>query len=322
MTGPTDPWARPEPGGGDARAGTGGAAARAGTGGAPAVGAAGQPSPVDRFRAGAVTGGTAWTPRDPDQEDVLEFGAPQRTPAQRRRMMWWFGGAAGLVLLAGIVVVALLVSSGSGVVRRQADPPPDNRAPLARMCPPPTAAPRPGPALAVPPGPRTVDAESGISYRAYPAPWEPWTTTWTGGTLQLSYRTGQHFVTETYPGGEYHASILSSSVPAATNDALSLDLRCAGRQVAADVRTQYYPQPNTMDLIRDSAATLGGRPAWVTVFRLHFHTEGLKATDELVGVACVDVGRPRAAVLYVSIPGTHRQYDHVVDEVIASVRPT
>jgi hypothetical protein len=34
------------------------------------------------------------------------------------------------------------------------------------------------------------------------------------------------------------------------------------------------------------------------------------------------VGRPNAAILYVSIPGTHRQFDHVVDEVVESVRPT
>jgi hypothetical protein len=33
------------------------------------------------------------------------------------------------------------------------------------------------------------------------------------------------------------------------------------------------------------------------------------------------VGRPTAAVLYVSIPGTHHQFDWVVDDVLASVRP-
>ena len=29
-----------------------------------------------------------------------------------------------------------------------------------------------------------------------------------------------------------------------------------------------------------------------------------------------------AAVLYISIPGTHRQWDWVVDDALASVRPT
>jgi hypothetical protein len=59
----------------------------------------------------------------------------------------------------------------------------------------------------------------------------------------------------------------------------------------------------------------------VNKFRLHFHAEGLTATDELAAVAVIDVGKPTAAVLYVSIPGTHRQWDYVVDDVLNSVRP-
>jgi hypothetical protein len=171
----------------------------------------------------------------------------------------------------------------------------------------------------VPVGERTVDTESGISYKAFGAPWEPWRAVWRAGTLEVPYKIGQHFVTERYPGGTYHASILSAAVPAADNDALALDLECVGRQVAADVRAEYYPQPNRMDPIRDEKAVLGGRPAWVTVFRLHFDEPGLTATNELAAVATIDVGRPDAAILYVSVPGTHRQYDYVVDEVLASV---
>jgi hypothetical protein len=59
----------------------------------------------------------------------------------------------------------------------------------------------------------------------------------------------------------------------------------------------------------------------VTKFRLHFSEPGLIAKDELAAVALIDVGKPQAAVLYISIPGTHRQYDWVVDDVLNSVRP-
>jgi len=181
----------------------------------------------------------------------------------------------------------------------------------------------PPPAVAqpVPAGRRTVDEAAGISYRAYGAPWEPWPLLWTAGTLRVPYGVGQHFITETYWGGDYHASILSAAVPAAVNDSMVVDLECTGRQVAADVRAEYYPQPNTMEPMRDERTTLGGRPAWVTKFRLHFDEDGLRAKDELVAVALIDVGRPTVAVLYVSIPGTHRQWDFVVDEALASVRP-
>ena len=57
-------------------------------------------------------------------------------------------------------------------------------------------------------------------------------------------------------------------------------------------------------------------------YSLHFHMAGLKATDEMVAIALLDVGKPNASILYVSIPGTHRQYDYVIDQLLASVRPT
>ena len=115
--------------------------------------------------------------------------------------------------------------------------------------------------------------------------------------------------------------IAHGAVPAATNDAMTLDLKCTGHQVVADVQAEYYPRPSTAEMLRDEQTTLGGRPAWVSIFRTHFNQTGLQAKDELVGVALIDVGRPEAAILYVSIPGTHHQFDYVVNEVLESVRP-
>jgi U5 snRNP spliceosome subunit len=211
----------------------------------------------------------------------------------------------------------------SGVAGLGGEAEPDSNAPpLAKLCPPPTGTHTPGYAEPEPPPPgkRTVDEKAGISYAAYGDPWQTWSDDWSGGDLKVHYRVGQHFVTETYSGGDYHASILSGSVPATVNDGTALDLKCTGKQVAADVRTSYYPEPNRPEKIRDEKTKLGGRDAWVTVFRLHFDEPGLKAKSELVGVVLMDVGRTEAAVLYVSIPGTHSQFDHVVDDVIESVR--
>jgi hypothetical protein len=241
----------------------------------------------------------------------------------------WYGGAAGVVLITGLIVVFVMLLNGHlglgrGAFESNADPPPDTRPPLARLCPPPTAPAEPT-ATRVPPvpaGPRTVDEKAGISYAAYGPPWEPWPLLWTAGTLKVPYGVGQHFVTETYQGGEYHASILSAAVPATVNDSTVIDLECVGRQVAADVRAEYYPQPNEIEPMRAERTTLGGRPAWVTTFRLRFDEEGLAATSELVAVALIDVGRPTVAVLYVSIPDTHRQWEYVLDQTLASVRPT
>jgi hypothetical protein len=245
-------------------------------------------------------------------------------------MLLWFGGTAAAVAVIGLAILLVTTLTGqSSPLRRRYAPPADSRPPLAQLCPPPSVAPEapsPGPgapsagAAETPPGPRTSDRASGISYRKYGDPWLLWQDRWGQGTLEVTYAIGQHFITEEYAGGLYHASILSGRVPVAVNDALTIDLECTGRQVAADVRTSYYPQPNRMEMLRDERAVLGGLPAWITTFRLHFSRPSLRATSELVGVALIDIGRPEAAVLYVSIPNTHSQFDWVVDDVLASVR--
>ena len=244
-----------------------------------------------------------------------------RTP--RRRTLLWFGGMAAAVLVIGVVILLVFATSGSGPLADRPSGPTDYRPPLAKACPPPSAdAQKLPPAPPPPPGARIVDSDSGISYAQQGPPWQPWNTSWDAGDLHVRYGVGQHIITEYYSGGTYHASILSGSVPTAENDALTLDLKCTGHQVLGDVRESYYPQPNTIEQMRDEVTTLGGRPAWVAKFRLHFHEAGLTATSELVGIALIDVGRPNAAVLYISIPNTHSQYDHLVDDELNSVRPT
>jgi hypothetical protein len=238
--------------------------------------------------------------------------------------LWATGGV--LVALVFVVVLALALSgptsSGKPAPGDRAAAPSPSVPPLALLCPPPPGAAGPGRAPAPPAGPRVVDDVAGISYAAQPAPWQPWDRgPWSGGDLGVEFRTGYYFVTEQYAKGEYLASVLSGAVPATVNDGLSLDLECTGRQVAEDVRRSFYPEPNTKEVLRDERTTLGGRPAWVSVFRLSFQEPTLSARSELAAVVLVDVGRPTAAVLYLSIPETHKQYEPMVDQVIASVRP-
>ncbi|WP_204294157.1 hypothetical protein [Actinoplanes campanulatus] len=266
-------------------------------------------------------------PQSPPQPPAPPKAPPPNGPRRRRRQLMIFGGVAGAIVAIGLTVLLIVIVGGDGhPFGSKAGPPADVRPPLAQACPAPTVAPS-GAATAAPSAPppvageRTVDDVAGISYQRYGAPWETWTDVWEAGTLRVPYRVGQHFVTEVYSGGSYHASILSAAVPAADNDAVTLDLECVGRQVAADVRAEYYPQPNRMEPLRDEVTTLGGRPAWVSQFRLRFSEAGLTATEELSAVAVIDVGKPTAAILYVSVPGTHKQFDHVIDEVLESVRP-
>lgn len=266
------------------------------------------------------------------RQPAKAWNAPDDVPRPRRQVkMGWFLGGAGVLVAIGLVVVIVLAALGTfggdralhaGTNPKQTGPP------LAQACPPPTATGDPGyhEGPPPPPGPRTTDTKAGISYKSYPSPWQPWTQDWVAGQLGVHYTTGQGFVTEVYSKGPYWASILSGTVPATVNDGTTLDLKCVGQQIVADVRGSgsnrgYYPQPNTMDKIEDKLTTVGGVHAWVSVFRLHYHEQGLQSDNELVGVVTLDVGKKTAAVLYISIPGTHKQYDWVVDDVINSIRP-
>ncbi|MDQ1675472.1 MAG: hypothetical protein QOC93_616 [Actinomycetota bacterium] len=250
-------------------------------------------------------------------------GESIEAPARSRRpFRWLVGGAVALVLVLVAVFAISLAGGvpGAGPVPGQPRP---SVPPLAALCPPPSGGPNSPPTAPAPPaGPRVTDRDAGISYAGRPAPWRAWDRgTWDGGELGVEFRTGYYFVTEEYAGGDYLASVLSGSVPATVNDGLSLDLRCTGRQVAEDVRGAFYPTPNRKKVLRDEQTTLGGRPAWVSVFRLSFTEPTLTARSELVAVVLVDVGRPTAAVLYLSIPETHKRYEGIVDDVIASVHP-
>ncbi|WP_051571351.1 hypothetical protein [Cryptosporangium arvum] len=257
--------------------------------------------------------------------DVI--GTPD-APAKPSVAKWVIGGGAVLVL--GLVVVLVLASAG---VFRSDNPslfgpfagedPEVSKPPLAQLCPPASENPPPGGKEPAPvAGPRIPDRDAGISYLRLGDPWKLWDRgPWGQGTLGVDFNTGYYFVTETYSGGDYLASVLSGKVPATVGDSLSLNLPCAGRQVAEDVRRAYYPQPNVKEQARDEQIVVGGRPAWVSTFHLTFEANGLDARGEQVAVVLVDVGRPDAAVLYISIPDTHRQYNPEIDRVIASIQP-
>jgi hypothetical protein len=297
------PWARPSSSGGEPVI----------TWVSPATGAPVPPPPSYR--------GPSRTPSPPP--DVI--ASPAKASPGRRIAL------TGGVLLSLVLIVILLLGAGGylgggkpsvfGPLAHN-DPTP-SQPPLAQLCPPASGTPQPGRSQAAPPaGARLVDKDSGISYLQLGAPWRLWDQgQWAEGTLGVAFNTGYYFVTERYSAGDYLASVLSGKVPATVGDSLTLNLPCAGRQVAEDVRRAYYPQPTVKEQTRDEQVLVGGRAAWVSTFHLTFQAEGLEARGEQVAVVLVDVGKPDAAVLYISIPDTHKQLDPEIDTIIASIQP-
>lgn len=266
----------------------------------------------------------------PRHEQVRPAQQPSPAPRPQSSTDDRSGRLIAIVVMTCIALglVVIIVLSATGVLRdptsTSQDPakPADVRPPLAKLCPAPDKAPSPGPIVPPPQGPRTNDNAAGISYRTLAEPFQPWDRgVWDAGDLGVDFMTGYYFVTEEFPGGDYLASVLSGSVPATVGDSLTLNLECAGQQVAEDVRRGYYPQPNQREDVRNEYTTLGGLPAWISLFHLTFDEVGLQAQGELVAVVTVDVGRSRAAVLYASLPDTHQQMRPDIDAVIDSVRP-
>ena len=179
-------------------------------------------------------------------------------------------------------------------VGTHASGPPDTRPPLAKLCPPTVRsgrADRAGASHAA----RPADRRSRLRHllpglRRAVATWD----------RALGHRRANS-TSRTAPGstssprstraGDYLATILSGSVPAATNDALTLDLKCTGHRSppTSGPRTTRSPTRWTRSATRPT--TLGGRPAWVSEFRLHFHAAGLRA-DRRTGGDRADRRRP------------------------------
>lgn len=194
--------------------------------------------------------------------------------------------------------------------------------PLAALCQAGQPVPPSTPHQPPPAGPRVHDVQAGISYADMGTPWQPWRQVWTGGRLGVVYQTGYGLVTQhnvANSGTDYYATVLSGSVPATQGDALHPDLRCVAHQVAADARRNFYPRPNTRSISTDQATVVDGHAGYLITFHLAFDVPGYNAKGELASVLVVDVGKPRVAVLYISIPDTHRQYDRLVNTVTSSV---
>ncbi|MGY1824884.1 MULTISPECIES: DUF2510 domain-containing protein [unclassified Blastococcus] len=263
--------------------------------------------------------GTAWSdvmmPAGPGVEvhRVATRPAGQQQPAgpevpagptrRRAAARLWVAAGAVLVLLVA-AVVAVLGSGGDD----------DAGAAIAEA---PGAAPAPGQAF--PPGTvRIIDEAAGISY---PYLGEGWSEFDLGRQLETSATAGQYFTTQeaTPDGGIFISQCTSGPVAEGYGWAGPSTLQGTVTTLAASVRANYYPGPNSIEIRRDEPRTVDGRPAHLLEFQLSWDVEGYDASGERAALLLIDVGRPAPALLYVSIPNTHAELYGVIDRVLADV---
>ncbi|MCF6509115.1 DUF2510 domain-containing protein [Blastococcus sp. MG754426] len=239
---------------------------------------------------------------------VHEPAVPEVPPApagRRPRARSWLAAGAVLVLLVAAVVAVL----GTGAGGDGAD----------ATAPDPDIAPVPAPGDPFPPGTvRIVDEVAGISY---PYLGEGWSEFDLGRQLETTATAGQYFTTQeaTPDGGIFISQCTSGPVAEGYGWGGPSTLQSTVTTLAASVRANYYPRPNTIEVRRDEPRTVDGRPAHLLEFQLTWDVEGYDASGERAALLLIDVGRPAPALLYVSIPNTHAELYGVIDRVVADV---
>lgn len=240
---------------------------------------------------------------------VLEMGHPDRPSRPRPWLPWMIVAAAALVV---VLAVSLLISSrGTTSV---ADPP-------VAVPSGPSGSTGPtwpsGPTLA-PGTTRIVDPSAGISYAYLGDGWQGWDFP---GHGEMSSVHGQYIVTqESVPGGgEFIAECSSGPLGGQFPVGGPQDYPAAIEAVANSFRANYYPAPNTRQQLRSEPVTVAGRPGYLLQFDLSWDIAGYDSTGERVTLLLLDAGRPRPALLYISIPDTHGELYGVIDEVLGSV---
>ncbi len=171
----------------------------------------------------------------------------------------------------------------------------------------------------VPPGTvRIIDEASGISY---PYLGENWYEFDLGMQAEVTAIAGQYFVTQDVtPGGTtFIAQCTSGPLAEGLGWAGPATLSSTTRTVADSVRLRYYPGPNERTVLRDEARTVDGHPAHLFEFQLAWDAPGYDASGERAALLLVDVGRPRPALLYMSIPNTHAELYGIIDRLIGAV---
>jgi len=234
-------------------------------------------------------------------DDLLDDGGG-------RSRLLLFGGIGLLVVaLLAAAVVFLLKGGGSaeadGNAGRtvsehseapQAELPPDKR--LA------TFAGRPSRVSG-----QVEDAHSGLSYPQMAAPWRVPTKRNRLGTPGWSGQ--QILVTENQGGRLWYGQLLTGTLHPSMQAAYQgpESVKNATAVVAQSHREQYYAFPHETKPLASQALNVGGRPGWLIASYLTYHREGVKATGEIVATAVIDTGRETPAVVFASMPNTHKE---------------
>ncbi|GAA4091639.1 hypothetical protein [Actinomadura miaoliensis] len=168
---------------------------------------------------------------------------------------------------------------------------------------------------------QVTDVHSGLSY---PRLARPWQVPAKRSKLAVSGWSGQQIlVTERDGGRIWYGQLLTGTLSPALRGSYDgpESVRSVAALAAKNFETTYYQFPHRTAPLASQALPVGGRRGWLVASYLTYKRAGVRATGEVVATAVIDTGKPAPAVVFVSLPNTHRKMWPDVNRFLAGLKP-
>jgi len=168
---------------------------------------------------------------------------------------------------------------------------------------------------------QVADPHAGLSYPRLARPWQVPTKQnrlavpgWSGQQILVTERTG---------GRIWYGQLLTGTLAPALRGAYDGpdSVKTVAGLAAKNHEAVYYQFPHKTAPLASQALPVGGRKGWLIASYLTYKRAGVRATGEVVATAVIDTGRPAPAVVFVSIPNTHRKLWPDVNQFLSGLKP-
>ncbi|MBE1531351.1 flagellar basal body-associated FliL family protein [Actinomadura algeriensis] len=153
---------------------------------------------------------------------------------------------------------------------------------------------------------RVNDDMSGLSYPRLAAPWQVPTKENKLGTPGWS---GQQIVVTEEGAQLWYGQLLTGTlIPSLHASYTGPDsVKSVAGLAAEGYLAQYYGFQDAKKPLASQALDVDGRKGWLVASYLTYEREGVRATGEIVATAVIDTGRDAPAVVFASLPNTHKK---------------
>lgn len=246
------------------------------------------------------------------------------------------GGRSRLVLVGGIglLVVALVAAGGVYLMKNKDDTEPAESEGKPDR---PVSAPKPrAPKAQLPPDKplkrfpgrpskvvgRVADPHSGLAFPRLASPWQAPTKKNKLGTPGWSGQ--QVMVTEKRGSRLWYGQLLTGTlIPTLRGSYKGPEsVKNVTALAAKGFEGMYYAFPHKSAPLASQPLAVDGHKGWLIASYLTYKRPGVKATGELTAAAVIDTGRPTPAVVFASIPNTHRKMWPDLNQFVAKLKVT